>query len=409
DITGRKELEQALLTARDAADSANHAKSAFLATMSHDIRTPLNAVLGMAELLADTQLTEEQSHHVTTINRAGEALLALINDVLDLSKIEAGQIHLESQVFELDQMVRDTADILAGQAVGKGLDLTCDLPPSTRRRVRGDSQRLRQVLLNLLGNAIKFTPRGSVTLRVEPGDEADTYLFSVADTGIGIPQELHEEIFRPFSQGAASTTRRFGGTGLGLTICRQMVRLMGGRLWVNSTPGEGSIFLFLVRLPEGTAPGAAEAADTPTGHAPPREGVASPPAGGAPQALRILLVDDSSDNRQLIEAFLKNTPHEVVQAENGLEAVQIYMSRPFDVVLMDIQMPVLDGIEATHRIRLWEQVRRLPPATVVALTAHAMRDIADRAMEAGCNLHLPKPIRKARLLSELDAIDQARR
>ncbi|MBF0426103.1 MAG: response regulator [Magnetococcales bacterium] len=386
-----RELEQKseeLCQARDHAEMASQAKSAFLAAMSHEIRTPMNVILGMDEMLGGSKrLGPQERHYLDVSSRAGKTLLALINDILDLSKIEAGQLQLEAVDFDLTSESRHAVAILREQADQKGIELSFVFAPGLVTHVRGDPQRLRQILLNLLGNAIKFTEQGRVTLTVEPLAEGRVR-FSVADTGIGIPAATLGRIFQPFTQAESSTSRRFGGTGLGLSICRQLVEKMGGVIHVRSAAGEGSVFWFDIPLPAGQEPVLVRE------ETPGVVGVGDPSvlAGERPAGLRILLADDMEDNRFVIRAFLGKTAHGLRQAVNGREALELFRREPFDLVLMDMQMPEMDGLEATRRIRAYEAEsgsRRVP---VVAITANAMKDDVDQALAAGCDDYLTKPI-----------------
>lgn len=384
-VLDRRELNDKLVRAKESADAANQAKSNFLAAMSHDIRAPMNAIVGMGEMLMDLPLNNEHRGYVETINRAGTCLLALINDILDLSKIEAEQLSLERIDFDLPELIMNTADILRFQAVGKGLLLVTRVDAATPQWVCGDPNRLQQILLNLIGNAIKFTSRGEITLSVEGGRE--TIHFAVADTGIGIPQDRLQAIFQPFVQVDTSTTRRFGGTGLGLSICAHLVRLMGGAIEVKSVAGQGSVFRFTVLLPLSD-----------------QKHAVTPQTDGASRnlsALTILAADDAEDNRLLLRAFLKDSGHDLHLVENGLATIDHMKSREFDLVLMDMEMPGLDGFQTIQRIRMIEQMEKRTPVPIIAITAHTMQEQIERLFQAGCTLYLPKPFKKRMLLEAI--------
>jgi signal transduction histidine kinase/CheY-like chemotaxis protein len=379
-----------LARARDQALEASRVKSDFLASMSHEIRTPLNAIIGMGELLGETPLNSEQSRYVGVFRKSGEALLDLVNDILDLAKIEARQLTLEQIDFDVFELLQDAVDIHALMAREKGIDLALRLAPDLPRRRRGDPTRLRQIVLNLIGNALKFTEHGEVVVGAEPAvAPAIGVRFNVTDTGIGIPADKHQVIFDSFSQVDSSTTRKYGGTGLGLTICKTLVEMMGGIIGLRSEPGRGSCFFFILPLP------IAQTVEQPAVTS------AIPGAATDGRRHRLLLVEDNPDNCLLIRAYLKPEPYEIDEAENGAVAVDKFKRAHYDLVLMDMQMPVLDGYAATRAIRDWEREHDYPPVPIIALTAYAVREDVDKSLAAGCTAHMTKPIRKAVLLENL--------
>jgi PAS domain S-box-containing protein len=402
DITERRQVQQQLEEQRRGAEQANQAKSGFLAAMSHEIRTPMNAILGMTDLLWETELNEDQRHYVEIFRMAGANLMDLINNILDLSKIESGRLELEKTEFNLETVVTGVFDLLSPKAREKGIVVRWEIAPEVTRRLLGDAARLRQILVNLMGNAIKFTALGEVgiSVRRREGGPPGELSFVVSDTGVGIPPEKLKAIFDPFAQGDSSIANRYGGTGLGLAICRRLVESMNGVLYVMSEPGRGSSFHFTARF---------EAA---SGSQPPAqlEKSASPEPASRIPARKILVAEDSLDNQFLIQAYLKQQPYALIFVADGKAAVEKCVNQwakqspegPFDAILMDVKMPVMDGLTATHLIRETEQKRDRKPVPILALTANAEREDIEACRAAGCTAHLAKPVSKAALLRAIE-------
>lgn len=390
DITDQKLLELQLRKAKHAAESANWAKSSFLANTSHEIRTPIAHIIGMSDLLKESPLNIDQQSYVESIDNAGDSLLALINNVLDLSKIEAGELKLEHTEFNIKDTLNRIAEEYRPVVVEKNITLHTEIANDVELIQSGDVYRFEQVLKNLMNNAIKFTEQGEITMRADNeanNQVAQSIRFSVSDTGIGIPQEQQGRIFDAFIQQDTSNTRRYGGTGLGLSICRQLVDLMDGRIWIESEPGKGSSFFFTVtfddrsclthvRTPDLTT-------DTPS------------------KNHRVLVVEDEVIIRALVEEFFKDTPHEIDTVENGEIGVETFKTGNYDMILMDLQMPVMDGYTAAEKIRTWERSQHRKSVPIIAFSASVTTSEIEKCLTAGFTSHLSKPMRKAELLAAI--------
>ena len=397
DVTDLEEHKVELSKAKESADNANRAKSDFLARMSHEIRTPMNAILGYAEVLREN-LEEDpaiREKHLATIHNSGEHLLELINDILDLSKIESGQMELERAPVSIFQLMSDIESVLKIKAQQKGVYLRCEYNGPLPKVIQADAVRLRQTIINLVGNAIKFTEKGGITIRPEIHQRSDASLLriSIADTGIGMSREAMERVFNPFSQADTSITRRFGGTGLGLSICKELAEKMGGTITVQSEEGVGSIFTLTIDAGDISAVEMIRESDS-ASHESVRTQLESV-AFDLP-SMHVLIVDDSETNRHLVSVYLKKENITFDVAANGQEAVEKVNAFEFDVVLMDMHMPVMDGFQATRMLR--EQGHKLP---IIALTANAMAKDEIECRQAGCSGFLTKPISRQRLRAEL--------
>lgn len=393
---------EALTAATARAEEASEAKSRFLATMSHEIRTPLNGVVGVLEILMDGELTDEQRGRAQLVRQSADALLALLNDILDYSKIEAGRLTLESKDFDLQELARGVTTLASAGVRNAATQVSITIDPDAPRHVRGDPLRIRQVLLNLIGNAVKFTVEGTVRVRVRNGgaDATTSRLrIEVSDTGIGIAPERLQQLFERFSQADASTTRNFGGTGLGLAICRDLVHLMGGDIGAESTPGKGSTFWFTLTLERAEDPVDVTPVDRTTP-------VTATDTVRVTRKASVLIVDDNPVNRFVLEAMLSRQGHESTQAADGAEAVRRATEGAFDLILMDCQMPVMDGAEATRHIRSLVPLpgqRTMPDVPIIAVTAGGTAEEREACMQAGMNAIVIKPIKAEQLYSLLDS------
>ena len=385
DVTEQKESAVAMAAARDAAEAANRAKSAFLANMSHEIRTPLNGVLGIAEVLQRTELTADQRELMGVIQQSGGRLNELLSDLLDLAKIDAGMAELRPEPVELDEIAQAMRKLFADRAAEKGLAFEVNVGPGAEAEVACDPLRLRQILTNLIGNAIKFTEAGEVVLSI--ARNGDLLRFEVRDTGPGLDGDS-SALFERFRQADSSATRKHGGVGLGLPICNEYVRMMGGELTCESAPGRGAAFSFEVELP----------ALVPIA----RPAWAATEEASHLDRFNVLVVDDNPVNRQVMELILGSVGIAHASVEDGLQAVEAMMSGGFDAVLMDIQMPVMDGLEATRRIRAWEREADRPRAPILIVSANCLKEHVDAGRAAGADAHLNKPISAGELLTALE-------
>jgi signal transduction histidine kinase/CheY-like chemotaxis protein len=395
DITEMKEKAEALRLALSHAEAANRAKSEFLANVSHEVRTPLNGVLGLADVLGRTPLDTGQRDLLNTIVSSASALDAILADLLDFSRLEAGRVAVTTEAFDLPKLIRDCAAPFEEAVKAKGVALEVIVDRGADARVMGDPVRLQQILTNLLSNAVKFTREGKITLRVGRAARSDRHYFEVRDSGIGFEPEDAERLFVRFEQADGSITRKYGGTGLGLAICRQLCELMGGSISATGQPGRGAVFTLMLPLPAAEDEVPAPAPDE----------AAIPEAGE--QTLRVLVVDDNETNRKVAELILDAIGAEVVCVDNGKKAVEAVQQAPFDCVLMDIQMPEMDGLTATRLIREREAAQSMPRTPIVVVSANVMNEHRQASAAAGADEHLAKPIRAETLIaSVLKAVNE---
>lgn len=408
DVTQMKRQQRELLAAKDQAEEANRARAEFLANVSHELRTPMNAIIGMTELALDESLLPPVRDYIQTANHSAHNLLALLNDILDFSKLEAGKFSIEVHPFDLRATVQEICHVLMPTATAKHLELICQIDLAVPQIVIGDCQRIRQVVTNLISNAIKFTDDGTVKADVQVQLRTEGHVrlqFSIRDTGIGICSSDIRRVLRPFEQADSSSTRRFGGTGLGLAISNELLQLMGSRLQVESEYGQGTIFRFDLTLPyessvksvSSATPARSDCADDPC----PTRGLL-PRCKSAHEPMRILLAEDVAANQKLAASILRKRGHSVVVANNGQEAVEQYKGGEFDAILMDIQMPVMDGLQATAAIRTLEK-QAGDSIPIIAMTAHAMKGDREKCLESGMNAYLAKPLDANQLVDLVEA------
>jgi len=410
DVSSQKKTQKMLLDAKRAAEAASEAKTMFLANMSHEVRTPMNTILGMVDLTLDTDLSSEQRDNLLTVKNAADILLSLLNDILDLSRVEAGKIQLEHIEINIERIVRSVCKTMDILARNKGLNLQWLIDESVPDMVKGDPVRIRQILVNLINNAIKFTQQGKIRVEVKarPKNAQDTceLLFSVSDEGIGIDKDKQEKIFDVFTQEDVSTTRQFGGTGLGLSICKKLLELMGGRIWVESEKGKGSAFSFIIPSTIVKREDVPDALQEESIESQLMAQVSRRQFQDSPKEqkdhLHILLAEDNLVNQKMTQRILEKKGWQVTVANNGQEVLDLLKNQKFDLILMDAQMPVMDGLESTRQVRQMEAgtERRIP---IVALTARAMSGDRKKCLDAGMDGYVSKPIDRAQLYETIES------
>lgn len=394
-VTREKLLREQMVIAKEReaeAKKASQAKTDFLASMSHEIRTPLNAILGMADTLSETNLSEEQFEYLTVLRNSGKALYNIINDILDLSRIESGKLEIEHIEFSIHNLVKETVSLFLMKAKSKGINISYSLHEEISENMKGDSTRIQQILINLIGNAMKFTETGSIQVNVLLSENKKNLILIVEDTGIGIPKEKLVSIFESFTQVDSSTTRKYGGTGLGLTITKKLIMMMGGEISVQSELGKGS--KFIIQIPY---EGLVHRDSSIHQH---WLGLELPEPEQFPKC-KLLLAEDSEENIFVIKTFLRKYPIDLVVAYNGIDALQKFQSYEFDIILMDMQMPEMDGIEATKQIRLYEQNHQVDPLEaipIIAISANVQKEDISKSFLAGVTSYLSKPVRKIEIL-----------
>lgn len=394
-VTREKLLREQMIIAKEReseAKKASQAKTDFLASMSHEIRTPLNAILGMADTLHETELSEEQSEYLTILRNSGKALYNIINDILDLSRIESGKLEIEKIEFFIHDLLKETISLFLIKAKSKGIQISYSISDDISKMVKGDSTRIQQILINLIGNAMKFTEKGSIFVNVLLSENKTNLVFKVVDSGIGIPSDKLESIFESFTQVDSSTTRKYGGTGLGLSITQKLIMMMNGKISVQSEVGKGSTFIFEIPYEGITEKGSPLHQDW-------LDLVLPSPEQFPP--CKILLAEDSEENVFIIKTFLRKYPIELVVAQNGIEALSKFQSTNFDLILMDMQMPEMDGMEATKQIRFIEQTKgsdHRNEIPIIAISANVQKEEIRKSFLVGITSYLAKPVRKIEIL-----------